>query len=46
MFFSQNIPIPMCHRQFLRILSQNIEYVERFCNKRKIFLILHVVNGI
>ena len=24
--------IPMCHRQFLRVISQNREYVEIFCN--------------
>ena len=24
--------IPMCHRQFYRIISQNREYVENFCN--------------
>ena len=28
-----NFRIPMCHRQFLRNLSQNPEYVENFCNK-------------
>ena len=24
--------IPMCHRQFFRVISQNREYVEIFCN--------------
>ena len=24
--------IPMCHRQFIRVISQNPEYVENFCN--------------
>ena len=24
--------IPMCHRQFFRVISQNREYVENFCN--------------
>ena len=24
--------IPMCHRQFCRVISQNREYVENFCN--------------
>ena len=24
--------IPMCHRQFFRVISQNRDYVENFCN--------------
>ena len=24
--------IPMCHRQFFRVISQNREYVDNFCN--------------
>ena len=24
--------IPMCHRQFFRVISRNREYVENFCN--------------
>ena len=24
--------IPMCHRQFFKVVSQNREYVENFCN--------------
>ena len=27
-------PIPMCHRQFFGIISQNREYVDSFCNDR------------
>ena len=26
------LPIPMCHRQFFRVISQNHDYVEYFCN--------------
>ena len=26
--------IPMCHRQFFRVISQNREYVDSFCNDR------------
>ena len=25
--------IPMCHRQFFRVISQNSDYVENFCNE-------------
>ena len=25
-------PMPMCHRQFFRVISQNPEYVDNFCN--------------
>ena len=25
-------PMPMCHRQFFRVISQNRDYVENFCN--------------
>ena len=25
--------IPMCHRQFFRVISQNRVYVENFCNE-------------
>ena len=30
--------ILMCHRQFLRIISQNHEFVEHFCNNGNNFL--------
>ena len=30
--FYQKFQIPMCHRQFYRVISQNREYVEKFCN--------------
>ena len=33
------------HRQFLRIKSQNPDYVTTHCNDLKILFILHVVNG-
>ena len=28
--------IPMCHRQFFRVISQDGEYVEKFCNDMEI----------
>ena len=24
--------MPMCHRQFFRVISQNRDYMENFCN--------------
>ena len=33
-YYSIKHGIPMCHRLFFRIISQNKEYVERFCNDR------------
>ena len=36
---------PMCLRQFFRIISQNPEYVERFCINGKILFISQLVNG-
>ena len=27
-----NSHLPMCHREFFRVISQNLEYVENFCN--------------
>ena len=38
--------IPIMHRQVFRIISQNLERVERFCNNKIILFILHVENGI
>ena len=26
------VPIPMCHRQFFGVISQNRKYVDNFCN--------------
>ena len=37
--------IPMCHRQFFRVISQNRDYVENFCNDLENPFILHVRNG-
>ena len=31
-------PIPMCHRRFFRVTSQNRDYVDNFCNDRNINL--------
>ena len=30
--FYLNFQIPMCHRQFFRVISQNRDYVENYCN--------------
>ena len=27
-------PIPMCHRRFFRVISQNRDFVDNFCNDR------------
>ena len=32
--FYLNFPIPVTHRQFFRIISQNLEYVRNFRNDR------------
>ena len=37
--------IPMCHRQFFRVISQNRDYVKNFAMIQIILLILHVRNG-
>ena len=38
-------PIPMCHRQFFTVISQNRDHVEKFCMIQKILFILHVRKG-
>ena len=30
--FYSNVRVPMCHRQFFKLISQNRGYVEKFCN--------------
>ena len=39
------IRIPMCHRHFFRIISQNPENIEIFCNDRLVLFIFYVVDG-
>ena len=38
-------PISMCHRQVFRVISQNRDYIEYFCNDSINLFILHVRNG-
>ena len=38
--------IPIMHRQFLKILSQNRDYVQTQCNDRKILFTFHVRQGL
>ena len=37
--------IPMGQRLFFRRIAQNREYIQTFCNDRKILSFLHVANG-
>ena len=38
--------LPIMHRPFFKILSQNREYIQTHCNFWKMLFILHVINGI
>ena len=40
------LQIPIMHRHFFKILSQNPDYIETFCNDMKDLFHLNVVNGI
>ena len=40
------LQIPMKHRQFFKILTQNLQYVQTHCNDRGIFFHFQVENGI